>query len=83
MMYEFALQDHGTIPVMLDMRDLKAWVPFHTTGFLLNSSLGMTKLQGGRSHTETIKGTHEGFTDGKIGKEGLRIDALRAEDIVY
>ncbi|KAI3395663.1 hypothetical protein diail_1031 [Diaporthe ilicicola] len=81
MMCEFVLQDHGTI--MLDARDVKAWVPFRTTGFALNSNLSMTELKGGESHAKTTKGTHQGFIDGKIGKEDPLMDALRAENIAY
>ncbi|KAJ6436396.1 C6 finger domain-containingprotein [Purpureocillium lavendulum] len=81
MMCEFVLQDHGT--VMLDERYVKAWVPFRTTGFALNSNLSMTELKGGESHAKTTKGTHQVFIGGKIGKEDPLMDALRAEDIVY
>lgn len=81
MMCEFVLQDHGTI--MLDVRDVKAWEPFRTTGFALNSNLSMTELKGGESHAKTTKGTHQVFIGGKIGKEDPLMDTLRAEDIVY
>ncbi|UNI24494.1 hypothetical protein JDV02_010234 [Purpureocillium takamizusanense] len=81
MMCEFVLQNHGT--VMFDARDVKAWVPFRTTGFALNSNLSMTELQGGESHAKTTKGTHRVFVSGKIGEEDSLMDALRAEDIIY
>ncbi|KAI1292464.1 hypothetical protein F5Y03DRAFT_375864 [Xylaria venustula] len=79
MMCEFVVEHNGT--VMLDSRDVRAWIPFLTTGFF--DAPGMTTLQGGEHHTKNVKGNHQVFIGGKIGKEGPLMDALRAEGIVY
>ncbi|TQN70587.1 hypothetical protein CSHISOI_04880 [Colletotrichum shisoi] len=80
MMCEFILKDNGT--VMLDARDAKKWTSYRFTGFAV-SEPGMNELKGNQSHAKTVRNTHQVFTDGKICKEDVLMDVLRAEDIVH
>lgn len=80
MMCEFVLKDNGT--VILDARDVKKWESYRLTGFALNAP-GMIELKGNESHSNTVKGTHQVFIDGKIGKEDPFVDVLKAEDIIH
>ncbi|GJC99217.1 hypothetical protein ColKHC_08043 [Colletotrichum higginsianum] len=67
---------------MLDVRDVKKWTSCRFAGFAV-SEAGMTELKGNQSHAKTVRNTGQVFTDGKIGKEDVLMDGLRAEDIVH
>lgn len=78
---EFVLANNGT--VMLDERDVQAHMtPFHITGFFLEEPC-MTEFKNGESHTPTVRGTHQVFTNNKIEMETQLIAVLRSEDIVF
>ncbi|KAK6213598.1 hypothetical protein QIS74_09600 [Colletotrichum tabaci] len=79
MVCEFILKDNGK--VMLDARDVKKWTSYRFTGFAV-SEPSMTELKSNQRHAKTVRNTRQVFTDGKIGKEDILMDVLRAKDIV-
>jgi hypothetical protein len=80
MMCEFVIEENGT--VMLDAKDVKAWIPYRTTGYTA-SVPGITELKGQESYAKIVRETHQVFVGGAIGKEDTLMDVLRAEDIIH
>ena len=78
-MCEFIIQNNGT--VMLDSKELKNWTPHRVTGFMSNQQ-GAAQPREGETHAKTVRGTHQVFTNDKIGGEECLMDLLRAEDIL-
>lgn len=75
-MVEFDLTNHGT--VMMKEQDAQHGAIFFTTGWVFHCHDGIVSYKGNESHAATTKGTHQVFTDGKIGPIGLDIACLRS-----